>query len=301
MGLESQPSSSNRTLNEQLAVLLDKRQRDSKLRKLTISQSGSKDFSSNDYLSLRTDPFIKRRLIQEISTAEYIGSGGSRLLDGNSAYYEELETQIARFHRAEAGLLFNSGYDANSAVFGTLPQPGDIVVYDELIHASVHNGIKLCRASQRVPFRHNSISNAKNILGDLSLRYPNKNIFVAVESVYSMDGDRAPLKEFVEILSNIPNSYLIVDEAHSTGVLGGNGQGLCHSLGIEDKVAVRVHTFGKAMAANGGKLWTFYCTLNRELTCSHCLGFECNALIFDKLRTPSHLFYGHELSCLGCY
>ncbi|TKA68847.1 hypothetical protein B0A55_07313 [Friedmanniomyces simplex] len=192
------------------------------------------------------------------------GSGGSRLLDGNSTYAETLERQIATFHHAPAGLLCNSGFDANVGLFSCLPQPGDIIIHDSAIHASVHDGMRLSRAAQCLPFAHNDIASFRNVLqacvaSDPAVRHGQRNVFVAVETVYSMDGDIAPLRAIVALLHDktlLPagNAYLIVDEAHSTGLYGEQGRGLVCELGLESEVTVRLHTFGKALAANGAVL-----------------------------------------------
>jgi 8-amino-7-oxononanoate synthase len=190
----------------------------------------------------------------------HLGSGGSRLLDGNSTYAEQLENDIATFHRAEKGLLCNSGFDANAGLFSCLPQPGDAIVYDEFIHASVHDGMRLSRAGQKFAFAHNSAAALYATLEQLlrndgGIKDGHRNVFIAVEAVYSMDGDVAPLKEIVRVMHELlplGNGHLIVDEAHSNGVLGPEGRGLVCELGLEKEVSVRLHTFGKALACNGG-------------------------------------------------
>lgn len=264
--------------------LLDKREAQGRRRRLTLPPTGAVDFSSNSYLSLAENPELKRRyidLLQSSSDDFSLGSGGSRLLDGNTRYIEDLETRIARFHNAPTGLLFNSGFDANSGLFGCAPQPGDVVVYDELIHASVHDGMKLGRG-RKIPFAHNSVedcsrdersgtsadagaaSGLRSVLKRLcdgqdgdAFCNGRRNVFVAVEGVYSMDGDVAPLREIVACVREcLPwgNGHIIVDEAHSTGIIGHRGRGLVCHLGLEDQVWARVHTFGKAMGCGGGKL-----------------------------------------------
>ncbi|KAK1717668.1 aminotransferase class I and II [Colletotrichum lupini] len=203
--------------------------------------------------------------------ASLLGSGGSRLLDGNVSLAESLERDIAAFHRGPAGLLFNSGFDANVGLFSCAPQPGDIIVYDELIHASVHDGMKLSRAEKKIAFAHNTVDPAEaqqqwpqslsEVLSRLTdgeegrlVREGRKRIFIAVEGIYSMDGDVAPLKKVVECVERLlprGNGLIIVDEAHSTGLLGSRGRGLVCQLGLEDRVWARVHTFGKAMSCSG--------------------------------------------------
>ncbi|KAK8141404.1 hypothetical protein G3M48_010585 [Beauveria asiatica] len=276
--------------------LLDKREAQGRRRRLTLPPPGAVDFSSNSYLSLAENPELKARYLALLqrsggsssSSSDHpfsLGSGGSRLLDGNTAFTEALEARIAAFHRAPAGLLFNSGFDANSGLFGCAPQPRDVVVYDELIHASVHDGMKLGRA-EAVPFAHNVVGGGGDGAGEAAdaeddgapgprrparslsavldrlcrgqqgeeFRSGERNVFVAVEGVYSMDGDVSPLRDIVAcVRERLPrgNGHIIVDEAHSTGIIGPRGRGLVCHLGLEDQVWARVHTFGKAMGCAG--------------------------------------------------
>lgn len=204
-------------LLKQLEDTLNKRRQISKIRRLVINPKDAVDFSSNDFLGLSHSARFRQNYLDELSQLDTVlGSTGSRLLDGNSAYCEELEQRIARFHNGEAALMFNSGFDANAGLFSTLPQRGDIVVYDELVHASVHEGMRMSRAGQCVPFKHSDVADFENTLQRVVLQYPGKNIFVAVETVYSMDGDVAPLPELVGVLRKFwpdrENGYLIVDE-----------------------------------------------------------------------------------------
>jgi 8-amino-7-oxononanoate synthase len=248
-------------LESSLRALLDRRRANSTLRTLTVNPQQI-DFSSNDFLSLSKSPHLRSEFLKELSTSSLpLGSGGSRLLDGNSTYAEDLENEIARFHGAEAGLLFNSGFDANAGFFACVPQPGDVIVYDELIHASVHDGMRLSRASKHVPFAHNCVDSLRSVLKvclqqSASLRNGKSHVIVALEAVYSMDGDLAPLRAIVETLEEeLPpgRGYVVVDEAHSTGVIGPDGRGLVCELGLEKRVFARLHTFGKALACNGGE------------------------------------------------
>lgn len=241
-------------LTRQLQDLLDRRRKNSTLRNLTLPNARQIDFSSNDFLSLSTSPQLKSLYLEEFQKANLpLGSGGSRLLDGNSVYAEQLECDIARFHGAEAGLLFNSGFDANAGFFACVPQPGDVIVYDELVHASVHDGMRLSRARETIAFAHNSVSDLRQVLVSIAETHQS-NVFVAVESIYSMDGDVSPLTAIVDVVENIvgrDRGYIVVDEAHSTGVLGSQGSGLVCELGLEARIFARLHTFGKALAGNG--------------------------------------------------
>jgi 8-amino-7-oxononanoate synthase len=262
--MDSDPKSK---LEEKLSSKLDARKSESRYRQLTTSGLDSVDFSSNDFLSLSTSPVLRKAFLNELSHSNHrdsfpLGSGGSRLLDGNSKYADELERSIAEFHGAEAGLLWNSGFDANSGLFACIPQPGDVILHDELIHASVHDGMKLSRALKRMPFEHNSTYHLRELLRTLTQETPKlkdggSSVFIAIESVYSMDGDIAPLAEIVKLVDELlpaGNGHIIIDEAHSTGVLGPLGRGLVCDLGLENKMFARLHTFGKSLACSGGML-----------------------------------------------
>lgn len=261
--LDMDDSKPRNSLERTLRDRLDQRYVNSTLRKLTTAPQVAVDFSSNDFLSLSTSPALRSAFIDELTKSPNftLGSGGSRLLDGNSPYAIALEDEISAFHNASSGLLFNSGFDANAGVFACIPQSGDIIVHDELIHASVHDGMKMSRAAKKVPFPHNCTKQLKEILNglvdeDVMIGKGPKNVFIAVESVYSMDGDIAPLQEIIDIVEEIlpyGNGHIIIDEAHGTGVIGPKGRGLVCELGLEDKVFARLHTFGKALASSGGE------------------------------------------------
>ncbi|KAI4124757.1 MAG: hypothetical protein LQ347_005610, partial [Umbilicaria vellea] len=245
-----------------LSRALNQRQSRSVLRKLTITPPTSIDFSSNDFLSLSTSSTLRSLFLAELHTHRssfQLGSRGSRLLDGNSLYAESLERSIATFHNAPTGLLFNSGFDANAGLFACIPQAGDLIVYDEYVHASVHEGMRLSRAVSCVPFAHNSLRDFERVFrekveGDELIRAGKRNVFVAVESVYSMDGDVAPIRGIVEVVERMlprGNGHVVVDEAHSTGITGPGGRGIVCGLGLEGRVFARLHTFGKAMSSSG--------------------------------------------------
>lgn len=238
-------------LEREFKNILTARREKSRLRSLDIASNTLVDFSSNDYLSLSTNATFKSMILTELEKLP-IGSGGSRLLDGNNSYVEDLESTISSFHKSQSALLFSSGFDANVSIFTSIPQPGDYVFFDEYIHASVHDGMKLGRTKYRYPFKHN---NVESLASQLQTFYRGTgHIFIALESVYSMDGDLAPLKEIVELSKRVfpMKIYIIVDEAHATGVIG-DGRGLVAQLGLENDIFIRVHTFGKALSSNGGK------------------------------------------------
>lgn len=231
-----------------LSNSIQKRLEQNALRKLVINDQLI-DFCSNDYLGFASSKELLDSSEFEISIlntqySNLLGSTGSRLLAGNSAYVEELEKKIATFHSSDAGLIYNSGYDANLGLFSALGQKGDTIIYDELIHASVHDGIKLSSVSAYM-FKHNDISHLEE-----RLKIAEGVVYVVVESIYSMDGDTAPLKEIVELCKKY-SANLIVDEAHATGVTTNNGKGLVQQLSLEQDVFARVHTFGKALGCHG--------------------------------------------------
>ncbi len=204
------------------------------------------DFCSNDYLGFARSPQL-RSMVQERHARrgnDFLGSTGSRLISGNSELCESVEVRIADFHGAEAGLVFNSGYDANLGLISSVPQRSDTILYDELAHASIRDGLRLTFA-RSYSFRHNDLDDLKR---KIDLR--RGQVFVAVESIYSMDGDAAPLSEMAALCGQ-HGCHLIVDEAHATGVFGPGGRGRTIELDLTDKVFARVHTFGKALGSHG--------------------------------------------------
>ncbi len=225
--------------------MLDKREEESLYRSLQV-QHGLIDFCSNDYLSFARSVSIARQARNYFAADTYTsGATGSRSISGNTVLAEELEKFIANFHEAEAGLLFNSGYDANVGLFSSIAKKEDTLICDELIHASIIDGCRLSYAN-RFRFAHNDTEDLEKKLKNTG----KGNVFVAVESVYSMDGDMAPLNDIVALCKRY-EANLIVDEAHATGVFGRQGRGLVHELGLQADVFARVHTFGKAIGSHG--------------------------------------------------
>ena len=224
-----------------ISEILAKRESKGALRKLYVTDKGI-DFCSNDYLGFARSNVLAEMINERMAKLNPSnGSGGSRLLAGNSKYAEELETFLAQLYTSPAALVFNSGYDANVGLFSSLPARGDTIIYDELVHASIHDGIRLSRADS-FPFKHNDVAHLEE-----RLQKAKGNIYVAIESVYSMDGDTSPLKEIVELCEKYA-AHCIVDEAHATGVFG---LGLVQQMNLQNKVYARVHTFGKAMGCHG--------------------------------------------------
>ncbi|MGB1248241.1 MAG: aminotransferase class I/II-fold pyridoxal phosphate-dependent enzyme, partial [Chitinophagales bacterium] len=207
------------------------------------------DFCSNDYLGLARSQELASRVEEELQkcTKKINGSTGARTITGTLKLTQDLELFLAQFHGAKSALIYNSGYTANLGLFSALPYRGDTIIYDELIHASIRDGIGLSRANS-FSFRHNDLSSLEK---KLSLAKGNK--YVAVESIYSMDGDVAPLLEVSSICKKY-NAALIVDEAHSNGIFGEKGEGLVSELGLENDIFARVMTFGKAIGCHGAAI-----------------------------------------------
>ncbi|WP_421828135.1 aminotransferase class I/II-fold pyridoxal phosphate-dependent enzyme [Larkinella sp.] len=231
--------------NTAVLELLEKRREAGLLRHLKKPEN-LLDFCSNDYLGLARSVALRDTIAQAVASHPtwLNGATGSRLLAGNSALAEELETEIAAFHDAEAALIFNSGYDANIGLLACLPQRGDTLLTDELIHASMIDGARLSVAN-RFKFRHNDLEDLEN-----RLKRATGAVYVAIESVYSMDGDLAPLAEIAGLCERY-EAALMVDEAHATGVFGVSGTGLVQALGLQNRVFARIHTFGKALGVHG--------------------------------------------------
>ena len=217
---------------------LEQRKDDNSFRELKFNNN-LVDFCSNDYLGLASE-----QEIHMLDTIKQFGSTGSRLISGNFKQAVEVEVYLADFYKAESGLIFNSGYTANVGLFSCIAQRSDTIIYDELIHASIRDGIKLSNANS-FSFKHNDLLALMN-----KIKKAKGNVFIAVESIYSMDGDEAPLQKIVEICKEF-DAALIVDEAHSCGIFGEKGEGLVVEHGLENDVFARVVTFGKAFGCHG--------------------------------------------------
>ncbi|KAG2415967.1 hypothetical protein HFD88_007159 [Aspergillus terreus] len=244
-----------------LEAIMDERRKANRLHVLMDASRKKADFSSNDFLSLASSGLLKTEFLNELARNPdfQVGQSGSRLMDGNTQYLENLEREMAEFFRADTSLIFNSGYDANSAIFAVLPQSGDAIVYDELVHASIIDGMEQSRATIRKPFVHNDLNSLREVLLSLRKSEPQlaqgkSTVILAIESVYSMDGDISPVEDIMKIAQEIfplGNTEVFFDEAHSTGLMGPLGRGMACELGIEKKLACRLHTFGKALGCNG--------------------------------------------------
>lgn len=231
-----------------LSEKIEIRKQNNALRKLSLPNNLI-DFASNDYLG-----FSKNKVIFE-KTHQYLwninclqnGATGSRLLSGNHQIYPETEKIIAEFHQAESALIFNSGYDANVGFFSSVPQKGDLILYDELCHASIRDGIQLSNA-KAYKFRHNDLEDLEKLIQRFQTELV--EVYIATESVFSMDGDTPNLEE----LARLSGKYccrLVIDEAHSLGVFGSSGEGLVQMLGLQNQVFARIMTFGKGLGCHG--------------------------------------------------
>jgi len=226
------------------------------LRTLSL-QSDLVDFSSNDYLGFSKSKSIfektHRYLIEQ--NLQQNGATGSRLLAGNQKLHEEVELELTSFFNVEAALIFNAGYDANIGLFSSVPQKGDIVFYDEYIHASIRDGIRLSNAKS-YRFKHNDLIDLEKKIKRLKYgQHQNVafEIFIVTESVFSMDGNSPDLIALSQLCKKY-KVYLIVDEAHAVGVFGKKGKGLIEELGLEKEIFARVITFGKAMGCHGAAI-----------------------------------------------
>lgn len=255
------------TFYRNLEEALDTRRKDHALyytHRDTWKDNASVDFCSNDLISLGSSGMLRAEYMDELARNPNhpLGAVGSRMLDGNYGYLEEVEQEIADFHGSEKALILGSGFEANLAIYSAIPRPGDVILYDELVHASIHDGMKKSLAACRVSFEHNNLESFQRTLQYVydtqpAIRQGQGCVLVSVESVYSMDGDVCPLKEIVSIgrkLLPSGNIEFFVDESHATGILGPQGSGLVNELGMEKDFAIRLHPCGKALASVGAVL-----------------------------------------------
>ncbi|KAJ5172811.1 hypothetical protein N7492_005404 [Penicillium capsulatum] len=252
-------------LSQKLQVALDNRHKDGRLleppRPDTLQDLI--DLGSNDTLSLSSSKPLREKIFHQLQANPGVpmGSRSSRIFEGTGQYLIDIERNLAEFHGSEAGIFFNSGYDANVAVWSTLPQPGDVVLYDEYVHASIHDGMRRGRA-KTMQFRHNDPSSFRDCLRDIVADTPAiargaSVAFVALESFYSMDGDAAPARELIKIAQQqlpLRNFIFSIDEAHSNGLIGPNGSGFVCYHALEKEVMIRLNTCGKALGLTGAIL-----------------------------------------------
>ncbi len=235
---------------KKLQQKLDKRKENNALRQLNASLN-LVDFSSNDYLGFSKSETIFKNTHKYLNTHHITQNGatGSRLLSGNYALFNSVENILSDFHNCESALIFNSGYDANIGFFSSVPQRGDIILYDEFIHASIRDGIQLSKA-KTYKFKHNNLTHLDEMLKRVQ---EDETVYVVTESVFSMDGDSPDLVSMSQIVKT-NNAYLIIDEAHAVGIFGEHGVGLVQKLNLENEVFARLITFGKAIGCHGAAI-----------------------------------------------
>ena len=294
---------------------LDVRRKDHGLYSLlknTWTEGATADFCSNDTLSFGASGRLRKAFEEELARnlGAQIGAGGSRLLDGNYDYIEAVEQEIADYHGAEAALIVGSGCGANYAILEGIPRPGDAIIYDELVHASIVDGMLRSLASTKVPFAHNDVDAFRDALISVwdsqpLIKQGKKCVLVVVESFYSMEGDMSPLKELVQAAKDIfpgGNAQFIVDEAHSMGVVGERGLGFVEALGLDSDIAIKTHTFSKAFGSIGGR-WSpnprcrNFARLTVCIRCypwqTHCEERAAEFLAFDNV----HICAGFPSGC----
>jgi len=234
-----------------LTLKLEQREQNNSLRKLTFPNNLI-DFASNDYLGFSKSEAIFNGTHSFLidNNINKNGATGSRLLSGNHSVYQEAENYIAKFHLSESALLFNSGYDANVGFFSAVPQRSDVILFDELSHASIRDGIQLSNAKS-YKFQHNDFEDLERLI--TKYKSESSEVFVVTESVFSMDGDTPNLEELVQICEK-HNCFLVVDEAHALGVFGNHGEGLVQMLDLQDEVFARIMTFGKGLGCHGAAI-----------------------------------------------
>ncbi|MEH6405962.1 MAG: pyridoxal phosphate-dependent aminotransferase family protein [Leeuwenhoekiella sp.] len=277
-------------LPKKLQVKLDKRIEKNAFRRL-CEPSELIDFSSNDYLGFAKEEniFAQATAILESADLKINGATGSRLISGNHKLYSQAEDMICDFHKSPAALIYNSGYDANLGFFSCVPQRGDVILYDEYIHASIRDGIQLGLAKS-YKFKHNNLEDLeKKIKLTRNDDLNDVEIYVVTESVFSMDGDSPDLHKMSDLCKNY-QARLIVDEAHSLGVFGTNGVGLIQQLHLENAVFVRLVTFGKAMGCHGAAilggndLKTYLVNYSRSFTYTTALSPHAVATIITSYK-----------------
>ena len=265
---------------KQLSDKLNQRKENQSLRKLS-AQNNLIDFSSNDYLGLSKCEIIFNKTHQYLveNNIKFNGATGSRLLSGNHNLYTITEEFITHFHQSESALIFNSGYDANIGFFSAVPQRNDIILFDELCHASIRDGITMSNAKS-FKFNHNDLEHLEMLLNKYTIIQNPKpeTIYIVTESVFSMDGDSPNLESLVN-LSTKYNCNLVLDEAHALGVFGENGEGLIQELKLQNQIFARIITFGKALGCHGAAI------LGNEELKSYLINFA-RSFIYTTALSP---------------
>lgn len=270
------------TIPKKLQDKLDYRKTNNALR-LLKPQSKLIDFSSNDYLGFSNNQSIYHNAYSFLKHKKSIKNGatGSRLLSGNHSLYTYIEDNIAQLYQTESALIFNSGYTANIGFFSSVPQRGDIILYDEYIHASIRDGIFMSHAKS-YKFKHNDVKALEKKYALIHAQNPKEtNFYIVTESVFSMDGDTPNLKKIAYLCQKY-NAFLVVDEAHATGVIGNNGVGLVQHLHLENFVFARIITFGKALGCHGAAI------LGSSTLKNYLINFS-RSLIYTTALPPHNL------------
>jgi len=239
-----------------LSAKLETRKQNNALRQLPCTPSAI-DFASNDYLGFAKSKTIFNQTHQFLLDNDFCENGatGSRLLSGNHPLYELAENYLAQFHQAEAALILNSGYDANVGFFSSVPQKGDFILYDELCHASIRDGIQLSNA-KAFKYQHNNYEDLERLITKVQPTTDNQQlttIYIVTESVFSMDGDSPDFETMIAIAEK-HQALIVVDEAHALGVFGENGCGLLQQLQVQNKIFARIMTFGKGLGCHGAAI-----------------------------------------------
>lgn len=269
-----------RDLDQWLSEKLEDRRKKELFR--TLKTPGDlADFTSNDYLGLARNEALAANIRESLALhSDRNGSTGSRLLSGNLPIAVSTEKKLAGVFHSDAALLFNSGYSANLAVLSAIPQKDDTIIYDELAHASIKDGARLSLA-KKYTFKHNDLADLEKKISKSTGR-----VFVVVESIYSMDGDECPLEELVALSGQLLFT-LVIDEAHSTGVRGPAGAGICVEKGLHNQVAIRIYTFGKAMGVYGA------CVTGSENLIHYLINFA-RPFIYTTAPSP------YTITSIGC-
>jgi 8-amino-7-oxononanoate synthase len=236
-------------LSERIQHKLSERKKENAFRQLRSISDTTIDFCSNDYLGIARSQIVANNILKTLQkqTTVQSGASGSRLISGNNQFVETLEQKIAIHHQSESALLFPSGYQANIGLLSCIPARNDIILYDELCHTSLKDGMRLSHA-KKISFKHNDISDLKN-----KLQQKAEQKFIVIESLYSMDGDFASIEEISQIATYY-EAHLIVDEAHTGGVYGKQGAGFVSEKGLKDFVFARIITYGKAFGVQGAAI-----------------------------------------------
>jgi 8-amino-7-oxononanoate synthase len=249
--------------------------------RINIGGKSFLNFSSNDYLGLANDPFLKEAAIRAVEKFG-AGAGASRLVCGSLAPFHELEEALAGFKRTKAALTFSTGYATAIGTICALIGKDDVIILDKLVHASIVDAAKLSGAKLRV-FAHNDLNDLEDKLKwaeqKAKIQNPESRILIATESVFSMDGDGAPLREIVALKEKY-GAWLMVDEAHATGIIGENGRGLADNLSVSGQIEIQMGTLGKALGASGG-----YICGSRELI--DLLVNRARSFIFSTAPVPA--------------